>query len=459
MLLAVVIVVMVMGLGLAFMGESIFRSRAELTERQLDEGLRICDGAVEQARRFLFLYRSSGTWSWNEILQYNSSMPYNDPNAVMAIWEQRKASGRLIVNDMSEVIASTWPEAPLPANRTVPPTNGPSTVFGVFSDFGGGTWYMTVRNNSDDPGGLTDTDGFIMISVTAIMRDKTIRAIEARVKTQDPLYTPQAAIVTNGSMQIGGNLSVQTNPGTSAADVHSNGSITFNGGSASVQGNVSAFGSISGSPSGIRDGVTPNAGKMTLPIGDPAYYKPQADFILRSDGSVTSPSGTLISPAGASFYNFTHGAGGWSVSGDTPLPPSATYYIEGDLDMTGRGRFNATLIVTGSANIRGQGSGWTLGPAIGNVVMIAGGDFKMNGDSTLTGTVLANEQISMNGNATVDGSLIALDKSDTSSLVTTSSDFADQFGGSAVVKYSGGQSTLLAVERNSADLINTRRIR
>jgi hypothetical protein len=196
-----------------------------------------------------------------------------------------------------------------------------------------------------------------------------------------------------------------------------------------------------------------------MPIGDPKYYKPLAQYILRSDGSVTDQAGNLLSPAGASFYNFSHGSGGWSVSGDSPLPPSAVYFIEGDLDMTGRGQFNATMLVTGSVNLRGTGSGWTLGAAMANIVFVTGGDFKINGNGFVVGTILANEQVSMNGNATVEGSLIALDSANNHTLVEVTSEFSDDFSGSAVVRYEGGRSTFLQVSQDSVDLKFTRRIK
>jgi hypothetical protein len=463
-MVAVLVVLLVLGLGLAYLGETVFRSRQEMTERSLDSGLRMCDAGIEQARRFLHLYRYNNTWSWNDILQYNVGFPHNNPTAVMARWVAKRDAGLLVVKGHSEVVAQTWPEAPVPPDPRTP--GAPATVFGVFSDYTHGAWFMSVRDNVDEPAEgasqdpLKDTDDILIVSVTAILRDRSMRAVEARLRFTPPNFTPQGAIITNGSAQIYGNLTVAAGPGVSNADVIANGNLVFNGNSVVVQGKASAFGTISGAPSGVRDGFQPNAPKALMPLGDPEYYKPLAAYILKSDGSVVNQAGAPLSPPGAPFYNFSHSASGWSVSSGTPQPPAGVYYIDGDFDMTGNGRFNATLIVTGSANIRGNGSGWDVGAAMGNVVMLCGRDFKMNGNSTLRGVVVAGEQISMNGNASVDaGALVALDKSDTSNLVAATSTFDDAFGGSATVTYPGPQSTFLQVPMDSLELIYTRRIK
>lgn len=464
LLVAVLVVILVMGLGLAFMGESIFRTRQEMTERSLDTGLRMCDAAVEQARRFLHLYRNDNSWPWPDILRYNETFPHNNPTAVMALWVSRRDAGRLTVNGFSETVAQTWPEAPVPADKQAPAT--PSTVFGVFSEYLGGTWFMSVRDNLDEPAEgalqdpLKDTDDVLIVSVTAILRDRSMRAVEACLRFEPPNFAPKGAIVTNGTANIYGNLTISTAPGVENADVISNGNLIFNGNSVSIQGKASAYGTITGAPSGVRDGFAPNSPKAMMPIGDPEYYKPLAAYILKSDGSVVNQAGASLSPPGAPFYNFSHSGGGWSVTSETPQPPAGVYYIEGDFDMTGNGRFSATLIVTGSVNVRGNSTGWDIGAAMGNVCILAGKDFKMNGNSTLRGVVVAGEQISMSGNATVDsGALIALDKGDASSLVSSTSSFDDAFGGSSTITYPGPQSTFLQVPTDCLELIYTRRIK
>jgi hypothetical protein len=461
MLAAIVVVVIVMGLGLAFMGESIFRSRSELTERHHDDGLRMCDAAIEQARRFLFLYKQNNTWAWDDILQYCHNMRFNDEIGVKADYQTLKSANQLTYKGYAQVPAQTWPEAPVPSgSRTTP--SGTPVIFGVFSGYmDKGAWYMTIRDNSDEADGnmLDDTDDTLVVSVTSVMMDGVARTVEARVRFEPPTFTPQGAIVTNGTANLAGNMKVMKAGTAVTADVISNGSIIFTGNSVTVEGSAMAFGTITGAPSGVESFQT-GTPKVSMPIGDPAFYKPLANYILKSNGSVQNSAGAQISPPGASFYNFSFGSGSWSMTGDDPLPPPGVYYLEGDFDMTGKGTFNATLIVEGSVNVRGTGVGWNVTGSTGGVTLIAGTDIKINGNATINGVILANEQMFMNGNATINGAAVALDKGDTSPLVSTTSDFDDdEFGGSARINYPGPQSTFLVVPKDSLELVYTRRIK
>jgi type II secretory pathway pseudopilin PulG len=475
LLVALVVVIMVMGIGLAFMGESIFRSKSAHQERELDDGLRIADAAIEQARRFMFLYKANNTWSWDNILTYCNTFPPTNcddtssinslANSDKGIWTITKNANGMTVDNMAERLAQTWPEAPVPPNPTTPVSSGqvgyhgPNTVFGVWTKYGEGAWFMVIKDNDDEIGVQNythDSDNQVYVYVTVVMRDFTMRTIEALIKFQPPTYSPQGAIVTNGTMELYGNVNVRPGLGVLNADVISNGNIVLTG-SPTVHGSAMAYGTITGSTTGVSGNVVSGNPKSTMPNGDVSLYKPLANYLLLSDGRVTDQAGTTL--ATGSFYNFSYSSGSWHVTGDSPRPPVAVYYIEGNFDMVGRGTWNATLLVTGNADVRGTGAGWTFGPAMGNVAIVAGTDFKMNGNSSLTGIIVANEQIAMNGNATVNGALIALDKADTSSLVSTSSSFDDSFGGSATIVYPGPQSTFLQVDRDTCDLIYTRKVK
>jgi hypothetical protein len=468
MMAAIVVVVMVMGLGLAFMGESIFRTRSEMSERHMDDGQRMCDTAVEQARRFLFLYKWNNTWSWNEILVYNQNMLWNNEQGVKDLWKQMKSSGQLSYKGMAQTPAQTWPEAPVPSGSKVMPTSTP-TVFGVFSEYmGKGAWYMTVRDNhgesTEDANPFTDFDNIVVVSVVAVMQDGTSRAVEARLRFEPPMFSPQGAIVTNGTANIGGDFRAVPTGSATNADVMSNGSINFNGNSVTIEGTAYAFGSVSGAPSGVQN-IQSGAPKVNMPVTDPTFYKPLATYILKANGSVTNAAGTEISPAGADFYNFKFQNGAWKVTGDSPLPPVTVYYIETDFSMAGNGTWNATLIVEKSVDLQGNSTGWSFGPAMGNVAIIAGKDLLVRGNSNMTGVLVAGEQATVQGSATLTGSIVATDKADTSQVVSTTNDFStntndnDIYMGSATIRYPGPQSTFLVVPKDSLDLIYTRKLR
>lgn len=466
MMAAVVVVVIVMGLGLAFMSESIFRTRSEMSERHMDDGLRTCDTAIEQARRFLFLYRQNSTWPWNDILQYNQNFHFNQEASVKLRWKQLKDANQLTYKGIAQVPAQTWPEAPVPSGSRTSPASVP-TIFGVFAGYmDRGAWYMSVRDNDEEADGnmLADTDGILVLSVTAVMQDGSARTVEARLRFEPPTFSPQGAIVTNGTANIGGDFTARPTGGATHADVMSNGSINFSGNSLTIEGTAYAYGSISGAPSGVQN-IQSGAPKVAMPITDPSYYKPLASYILKSDGSVENSAGAQISPPGADFYNFKFQSGAWKVTGATPLPPPSVYYIEGDFSMAGNGTWTATLIITGSAAIQGTGSGWNYNSTMGNVAILAGKDLSLKGNATMTGVLVAGEQALVQGNATLTGAIIATDKADASSVVTTTSDFDtnlsenDSYMGSGVINYPGPQSTFLVVPKDSLELVYSRRIR
>jgi hypothetical protein len=463
LIVATLVVLVVVGIGFVFLNESIFRCRQEFNERMHDDGLRICDAAVEQARRFLYLYRAQGTWTWSDILRYNSGFNAADPVGVQSLWLQRRQAGALVVNGMAERTAQTWPEAPVPPDPRTP--SAPATVFGVFTQYGLGAWYMAVHDNDDEPlegaaqDPLTDTDDMLVVTVTAVLPDGGTRTVEARLRFEPPDFRPQGAILTNGNAQIFGNLTIATAPGVARADVYSNGNITFNGTTVVIEGQASAYGTVSSSPLGVRDGVVSGGPKIKLPNLDPQVYKPLAAYILRSDGTVTDPAGSVL--AVGSYYNFTFSSGTWKVVSDRPTPPPRVYYIEGDLDMSGSGSFTATLLVTGNARIRGCGTGWNLGAAAGNVLLITGKDLQTSGTTTLSGIVGCVEQASLTGNTLIqNGSILIQDQKDASDVVTTSSKFSDDsFGGSATIIYPGPVSTFLQNPADTLSLIFTRRLK
>lgn len=454
LVVAVIVVVIVTGMGAAFLSEGLFRSKQGFVEREQNEAQVICDAALEQARRYLFLYRDSGTWSWPEILQYNQGFP-TPPE----FWKQPCVDA---LNGSGGATARTWPEAPVPAGSTTVPSN-PPTYFGVPTLYQNGAFVVVVRDNPDEPlegaaqDPLTDTDGELLVYVTATMRDGVQRQIEARLRYDPPNYTPNGAIITGGTSLLRGSLNVVgVGDAAGKADVIANGNVDL-GGSATIDGKVMAVGSVITSGSATASGgIQTGAPPVLLPNGDPTVYKNLAHYIFKSDGTVVEVGVGVI--AVNRWKGWSYSGGQWSSSQKDLSMPMATYYFETSIKMSGKSWINGTAIVQGNVDIQGQGSNVPeIYPSLGDVAVLAGGDVSANGTASITGVIVAREQIRLNGNFQLQGSAVALDEFDYSTLVSTTDSYDDSFLGNASIRYSGGRATFLKVPRYSLSVTYMRR--
>lgn len=449
-LVALVVVMMVVALGGAYLGMNVTNAQTASAARAIDQAQHIADAALDQARRFLFVYRDLGTWPWHDILQYNAGFS-TDPREIRDAAMQAIRSG-----GAGGTVASIWPEAPVPANRTVPAS--PATVFGVHTLYGKGAWYTVVRNNPEDPNPLVDTDDVLIVIVIATMRDGEQRAIEARVRFDPPAFTPQGAVLSNGSLKIGGSVTITTSGGAASADVFVNANGLIEGDGVTIDGKVAATGSIAveGSPR-IRDGTAPGSPRVDLPVVDLEACRSKATHIFRNDGVVTDAYGT---PLGSTPWNgFKFAGGNWSTTGGSP-PPGA-YFFETDLSISGNGTFRNTFVATGSITISGTPTQKPdITPFLEGVSFLAGGDIKMTGNAETTGFVIAREQLFFRGNIRIrDGGAISLDEFDHSSTVSTTSEFENSIEGNPTITYRGGVSTFLKKQLYSLKLDALRRIK
>ena len=454
LLMALVVVMMVVALGGAYLAMSVGGAKSASASRNVDQAQHITDAALDQAKRFLFVYRDLGTWSWDDILTYNRDLP-TDPLAV------RDAAIQVVRNGGSGgAVASTWPEAPVPADPKVPASV--PTVFGVHTVFGRGAWYLVVRNNPEEADPLVDTDRQLVIVAIATMPDGEQRAIEARAAFDPPLFSPTGAVLSNGSLKLSGSVRVTTAAGTPAADVLVNANALLEG-PIDIDGKVSATGTIdikpdnSGKLPDVRDGTLPNARRISLPDADPKDYKQYATHVFRADGVVTDGSGN---PLGVGSWNgFSFGRQGWKTTGGTP--PAGAYYFETDLSMSGNGTFHVTFICAGSISITGTPANHPdITPYLEGISLLAGGDIKMGGNAEVSGFVVAREQVMLRGNVKiVDGGVISLDQFDNANLVSTTSEFENTVEGNPTITYKGGQSTFLKTQVYSLRLDSVRRLK
>jgi type II secretory pathway pseudopilin PulG len=226
-LLAVIVVMLVLAMGGAFFSSTLFQARESAAARDADEAQRIVDAALDQARRFLYVYKDTGSWGWDDILTYNKNF---DPDPLA----QRAAAIAALRAKMSGqptpyAAASAWPEAPVPPDPKNP--GSPGVMFGTFYFYGRGVWRVVVRNNPEEANPLVDTDSKLILYITATMPEGVQRSVEAEVAYVDPAFSPRGAVMTGGSVKFHGSSSVDITasiPGAEA-NVLSNANIEVQG--------------------------------------------------------------------------------------------------------------------------------------------------------------------------------------------------------------------------------------
>lgn len=500
LVVAVIIVVIVVGIGAAFLSESLFRSKQGFVEREQNEAQMAADAALDQLRRFMFVYRRNSLWSWNDILQYNTSIMLQelgvaslDPDdyANAEIWKQRSidelkraASGGAAYYARTTYGPREAPEPPTPGN-VAPADYTQRVYFGRPTVYQNAAYVIIVRDNTDEqypstppytegPGVqnlAVDGDAQVIAFITVTMMDGTQRQIEARIKFDPPVFTPEGAIVTGGTAKLTGNLTiVGVGAGANGADVIANGNIKAGTGSPRVDGKGKAVGTVepAGEPNPVfEEGVQSGAPAVALPDANPASYENLAQYKFGADGAVyrrVGASWVFVQNASGSanaWYGWYYSAGSsrWESSTKDPNMPLSIYYVDSNLFMSGKSWINGTAIVKGNVELRGQGGVNTpqLIPSIGNVAVLSGGDIFANGTADIRGTIIAFEQIKLNGNFSLKGSAVAVDKQDVSTLVSTTDEYDDYFSGSASIEYSGLQQTFLNIEVFSCRLVYQRK--
>ncbi len=218
LLIATIIVLIALGIGGAFLSETVFRSKAQGSAHRADEALMICDAAVEKARRALCVYQNNGTWVWNQVFTYCQNIS-TDAATIKADFKSRLGTSQFTSYQSSLAQGSsglnTSNEAPLPSVKTYPSASDP-TANGVFIGwnvpYGSGAFHIVVRDNITDPDAdpLKDGDNKAVLIVTATLRDGTQRQIESTIFYP---YSPLkgkgiGAIVANAAVDLTGNITV-----------------------------------------------------------------------------------------------------------------------------------------------------------------------------------------------------------------------------------------------------------
>jgi hypothetical protein len=456
LLLAVIIVVIITGIGGAILSEVLIRGNRQNSIMRADEALSICDAALEMARCALLEWRNHDPvndtnpqdYAWNQIFQYcltkDQSSPGMGTSANATVIAQNAVaqfkSGALKVGD--------------PTGSTLPTSY--QQLFCVQRPYGKGAYYLVLRNNADFYGNgiddnndgdswdpdtpaevaahlsspVIDGDRKAELIITATLPGGVVRQVEVLVEYPARKYSPAAALLDAGTINMQGSFDVLGQKGV----VQANQDMTGNGGNATVSVSVNASGSAANfkmnnvPPGGINSGVAPasipqidlstQAGIDSF-LNSPGVAPFQKDIVMfDAQGNATMfGGGTPPQGSTAAAFGFSVKGGTFSLAGKT-APPAQIYFFNGNVSMTGQGNnapYNMSIIATGSVTMAGNAAFSAYTDPSGNqtgTLIVAGQDLDLGGTGGATGSAiiggtgtpqysgvaLAVEQIKIHGN-------------------------------------------------------------
>jgi hypothetical protein len=264
----------------------------------------------------------------------------------------------------------------------------------------------------------------------------------------EAIISPTAfgAIVANGDLVLDGGVEITADdPNHPDPDlaVHTNSDLEQNGGSTDITGRVTATGDWD-----VADGDIVghgSAARVDIPSVSAADYAVWADFILTDAGTMLNAATGLpicvwSAQTSCNGWDFDSATGEWSLGGTTP--GAGTYYVEGDVRMTGSPGSDETpilLSIIAEGNIQISGSP-KIAPDTAKLLFVTDKDLKITGsldvvgnDLDVQGQMLVREQAEIGGNVSLSGQLLIQDAADASNLVTL-----NRIHGSVEITYSGG---------------------
>jgi hypothetical protein len=217
--------------------------------------------------------------------------------------------------------------------------------------------------------------------------------------------------------------------------VHSNANLSLTG-SPDISQSATASGTytVTGNPSigGISGG---EFGLIPVPPIRAVDYQSKSTFTLQADGRIveigTKGGGSRTvcnananpNACKASGYAWTYAGGTWGL-GDTTVPPEGTYYVEGNVDISGSpgsSTLPARLSIIATGNIDISGSPF-FRPFDPDILFVTDMDLRIGGNFTVPGAfegqMLVREQVAVHGNPTLAGLLLVEGAASVSNLVT-----------------------------------------
>ena len=287
----------------------------------------------------------------------------------------------------------------------------------------------------------TDGNTRIIVRATGYASGGTVATLEATI---GPIILP--AIVTNDDLEISGNPTITGTNGS----VHSNSDLSISG-SPEIAENATASGTYgtSGSPD---IGGQSGGGRTVLPIPPVivATYRPMADYILESDGRMTTQLGALVCNASANqnacrdlgygwaYQGIVGGKAQWNMNSNTAPLANATFYVEGDARISGSpgtaaAPLTISIVAEGDIEISGNPD---LRPDQPELMLVTHGDLKITGaleqPISFEGQILVREQLMIAGHPSLAGQIIVENVPSVSNLVLNNT-----ISGNPTITYNG----------------------
>lgn len=380
--------VTVMGLAITALGVS--STNMAVQEGQTREALAVADAGIEHGRRLLL---------WPELQSMSAFLQHAD--GAGCSWDE-----------FSSVLAGPLPPGyPAAAGDFIPAAGRP---------FGAGRYFVELCDNHAAESALAtpdvdpniDVDGRVLLRSVAVMASGARAAVEVLIAAM-----PLPAVIVNGHLRLSGNPEVTG----AAGSVHANGTLELSGNpcthefySGTAEILPASGGSIEGGAACTPAGADrrPYSPPLNIPILRPVDYASFATYHLTSGGQMRAGyNGAVV--AGAGGWSFQSSNRTWKFTAGTP--PTGTYYVEGNVEMTGGGTpaspLVITLLVEGSWTVTGNP---TLQPAatlpfLGPVAVIASRDVGLGSSFSSFGSGLyyAKQQLEVAGGPVINGQLVA----------------------------------------------------
>lgn len=336
------------------------------------------------------------------------------------------------VNDDNGDIASLLTGA---APYSLDPDGQYTYVIEIFDDddpqlYGGGALSAAqlLAMDNEDGSAYTDTNDKLILRATGYGPTNTVvriaRVLESiQTITTTPATSLNPAILVNGDLDIGGNVTITGSSGS----VHTNGNLTVDGASALIAQNATASGTFSANDHADIGGAKGGGyASVNVPDIHASDYIGHADYFLNADGTAVAADGTACGTT-CSAWTFNSTSGTWQITGNSA--PTGTFYVYGKVSISGspKGPSNSaiamSIIATGSIAVTGSPKFTPENSA--KYQFITDGDLAIGGAADLDdptqveGQILVREQIKISGNPEFQGRVLVQDATSVSTDITT----------------------------------------
>ena len=275
---------------------------------------------------------------------------------------------------------------------------------------------------------VTDANDVLILRATGFGPSNTVVRVSRVLLSSESIVAPppslNPAIIVDGNLNIGGNITVQGKAGS----VHANGDLIVDGASAFIDENATASGTFSANANADIGGTTGGGfANINVPEIHASDYIHLADFILHDDGTATLSDG--VTACGIMCANWSWSGGKWNITSNAA--DSGTFYVETAVDISGSpkgpGNTNIALSVIAEGSITISGAPKFTPENVDKYQFITDGDFAMTGNvdvndpTEVEGQILVREQILIAGNPEFQGRIMVEDAEDSHNEVTGTS--------------------------------------